>query len=168
MLRLRTKKDASGNWTSAGVTSSRGLTQKYGEYQVRLRIDKGIGVKGVALLWPAEGPWPPEIDFFELGNRNRDRNVVTVHHGTRADRKMIHRQYEADFTTWQTVGVIWTPTKLEFTLNGRVMETVTNGIPHVPMWLALQSNIGKYVTVDETTPSVVDYEIDWVRVYAHN
>jgi licheninase len=166
ILRLRTQKDAQGNWSAAGVSNYRSLVQTYGEYQVRLRIDKGKGVKGVALLWPT-GDWPPEVDFFEIASRERDVNVITVHHGTRENRKMIHRQYAADFTQWQTVGVRWSPGKLEFTLNGQVKEIVTNGVPDEPMWLALQSNIGTYVPVDSTTPPIVDYEIDWVRIYSH-
>ncbi len=166
-LVLRTERDAAGQWTSAGVSSARALTQQYGEYEVRLRIDKGVGIKGVALLWPSAGPWPPEVDFFEISNHDRTKNVITVHHGTAENRKMIHRDYGADFTQWQVVGVRWSPGKLEFTLNGSVMTVVESGVPEEPMWLGLQSNVGKFVTPDNRTPDVVDFEIDWVRAYAY-
>jgi beta-glucanase (GH16 family) len=166
VLTIRTKRESSGRWSAGGVTNARAFEQRYGEYQVRLRVDKGKGVKAVALLWPARGAWPPEIDFFEISNHHRDLNKITVHHGTQRDRKMIHAEYKADFTRWQTVGVRWTPTRMSFTLNGKVKRTISNGVPQERMWLALQSNIGKYVKVDARTPRVVDFQIDWVRIYS--
>jgi beta-glucanase (GH16 family) len=38
-------------------------------YEVRMRADLGQGVSIVALLWPVENVWPPEIDFVEDGGK---------------------------------------------------------------------------------------------------
>ena len=32
-----------------------------------MRADRGQGVSIIALLWPTNGDWPPEIDFVEDG-----------------------------------------------------------------------------------------------------
>jgi beta-glucanase (GH16 family) len=175
VLSLKTYRDPrfGGRWVSAGVSSARGLKQKYGKYEVRLRIDRGKGVAAVVLLWPVRNQWPPEIDFAEDGGATSGRRSLsaTLHYG--ADDTQIQRTAHADFTRWHTVGVEWTPGRLVYTLDGRRWAVVTH--PRVPaqaMELDLQSQAGtcgdRYTPCpDSTTPSSVDVQIDWVAVYAY-
>ena len=167
LLTLRTNRNADGSFTTAGISNAKANVQTYGEWQARVRADKGQGVKPVALLWPDSEVWPPEIDFFEVGKADRSENQVTVHHGTRDAHRMVHARYAADFTQWQTVGVRWLPGAVEFTLNGEVMRTITTGVPSEPMWLALQADVPftEPWAPDASTPARVDFQVDWVKVY---
>ncbi len=172
-LVLRSKKTSAG-WTTAGVSSARGLKQKYGKYEVRARLDRGYGLRSVMLLWPADTSWPPEVDFWEFSGRDplRTTNHLTSHWGTASSRKVEQKSYEADFTQWHTVGVEWTPTALRYTLDGRVMATMTGAaVPQERMWLGMQTNTGSCALSacpNASTPNVVDFEIDWVKVYRRN
>lgn len=165
-LTLRTTR-VGGKWKAAGVGGSRGVVQTYGKYEVRARFDAGYGVRAVALLWPTGSVWPPEVDFYEIASIDTQRrtNKLTLHHGP--GHQMEHAKYDADFTQWHTVGVEWTPGMLRYTMDGRVMATMSgSNVPSRPMWLALQSGItGISARPDARTPGVVDYEIDWVKVY---
>ncbi len=160
-------------WVSAGISSSRALRQTYGRYEVRFRFDAGFGVSAVGLLWPADEVWPPEIDFFEHGGSTQDRvrMTATLHHG--ADNRRIAKRVSADFTTWHTMGVQWTPGKLVYTIDGRRWATVRDAaVPAKPMVLDLQSQAGTCDQVwapcpDTSTPSRVDFEIAWVVAYAY-
>lgn len=165
VLTLRTTQVA-GNWKAAGVSNARGLSQTYGKYEVRARFDAGHGVRACGLLWPAWGGWPPEVDFLEIAANDpqRTENDVTNHYG--ATNRMEHGSYEADFTTWHTVGLEWTPDALVYTLDGEEKVRMTENVPDRPMWLALQSGItGLSARPSSLTPDVVDFDIDWVRVY---
>lgn len=165
MLVLREAKKASG-WCGAGVSSGRALKQQYGQYLVRMRFHKGYGVRAVALLWPIKH-WPPEVDFFETEARDGDRSstLIANHYGTR--NSIQHAKVTADFSQWHTVGVTWTPSALTYTLDGVVTAVHRGHVPHETMWLGMQTGIGgKHHRPDSRTPSVVDFDVDWVAVYA--
>jgi len=125
-------------WVTGGVSSSPSLVQAYGKYLVRLRVEAGTGIGHALLLTPADGSWPPEIDFSEDNGRTRDR--------TAGDAALRRRRQEGvqvtrvDLTQWHTLGVEWTPRMLRYTIDGRVWATVTGSeVPAVPMALAVQT-----------------------------
>jgi beta-glucanase (GH16 family) len=175
VLNLETYRDSrfGGRWVSGGVSSAPALQQRYGKYEVRLRMDSGKGVAAVALLWPSADQWPPEIDFAEDGGATNTRRDVsaTLHYG--ADDTQIQRTVHADFTRWHTVGVEWTPGRLSYTLDGRTWGVVRH--PQVPaqaMEMDLQSQAGTCGDAsapcpDSTTPARVNFQIDWVAAYAY-
>lgn len=165
MLILRETK-VNGVWCGAGVSGARLSVQKYGTYLVRSRLDKGYGVRAVALLWPTTG-WPPEVDFFETAatDANRTSTMLTNHYSP--SNLMQHAKVTADFTQWHTIGVTWTPSTLTFTLDGLPTAVMTRNVPATTMWPGLQTGIGNATHApNETTPPAVDYDIDWVAVYA--
>ena len=136
---------------------------------MRFRIDKGAGVAGIALLWPSDEPWPPEIDFAEDGGGNRTKTTATLHYG--ADNSQIQASVVADFSQWHTVGVEWTPGHLAYTLDGAVWATMDN--PNVPsglMEMDLQTQAGTCGDAwapcpDASTPAHVAMQVDWVVAY---
>jgi hypothetical protein len=158
-------------WVTGGVMSWGPSTTTYGKYEVRFRMDKGHGVKYALLLWPQSERWPVdgEIDFAEDGGGNRSGTTATLHYG--ASNSTIQRHLSADFSTWQTIGVEWTPGKLVYTLNGKPWSTLTGSmVPSTPMRLALQSEAGTCgdqwtPCPDATTPARVDLEVDWAVAY---
>jgi beta-glucanase (GH16 family) len=175
VLRLETYRDPAfgGRWVSGGVSSSYALKQTYGKYLVRFRVDGGVGVAAIVLLWPVADHWPPEIDFAENGGETsaRDEMSATLHYG--ADDSIIQRTVHADFTRWHTVGVEWTPGRLVYTLDGHPWSTVrSEHVPAEPMELDLQTQAGTcgnpYAPCpDSTTPPHVDMLVDWVVAYAY-
>jgi hypothetical protein len=171
MLDLQTYRDpALGNrWVSGGASSAPALRQLYGKYLVRFRIDKGVGVSGVLLLWPSNGGWPPEIDFGEDGGGDRSQSTATLHYGS-SDLQMA-QSVTADFSQWHTMGVEWTAGQLKFTLDGAVWGTMNSAhVPSIPMELDLQAQAGTCGDAwvpcpDATTATHVNMQIDWVVAY---
>lgn len=136
------------------------LPQVYGEYRIRARVDAGSG-HFVALLWKDGGGWPPEIDFFEGGNlyADRQRATQTLHYGP--DNAMIHTSALGDFTQWHTIGCIWEPGKLTYTLDGAVSGRVTSpNVPDAPMNLHLQT------AMKDGVPAPMSFQISRVRVWS--
>lgn len=174
-LRLETYRDPRfGNrWVSGGLSSSHAVKQRYGRYEVRFRMDRGVGVAGILLLWPVRDAWPPEIDFAETGGmrHGRDEMSATLHHG--AANHQIQRTVKSDFSRWHVMGVRWTPGQLVYTLDGRPWATVRSA--HVPaerMEFDMQTQAGTCgdhwaPCPDATTPRRVTMEVDWVRIYAY-
>jgi len=81
---------------------------------------------------------------------------------------MIHRSWPGDYRQWHLVGVEWTPTALKFTLDGVVVQTITERIPAQRMWLGLQSGLGSGSTApNSSTPPIVDMEVDYVEIYRY-
>lgn len=166
VLTLRTQ-PIGGQWHGAGVCAARATRQTYGKYEMRVRMDQGFGVRGTALLWPVAG-WPPEIDFFELESSNaaRTRNMLSNHYGS--TNSMQHAFVPGTYSAWHNVGVEWTRSAIRYTLDGRVVATMTGHVPHQQMWLAIQTGTGKAGGPNApraSTPRPVDLQVDWVRVY---
>lgn len=163
VLTLRTRK-MNGRWYGSGVCAARATRQTYGRYQIKVRMERGFGVRAVALLWPA-GTWPPEVDFYELESSDprRTRNMLTNHY--RPNNSMTHAFVKGDFTRWHVIGVEWTPGALRYTKDGRVVATMTHHVPHVPMWLGMQTGTGR--PGGRNYPhyaGTVDMKVDWVQV----
>ncbi len=121
-------------WVTGGVCQCQ-VANTYGAYFVRSRMT-GAGPTQVDLLWPSVG-WPPEIDFNETyGGVNY--SMATLHYTSQ--NLEIHQTVNVDMTKWHTWGVVWTPTSITYTLDGRAWATIQNPsiIPDVPMTLHIQ------------------------------
>ena len=159
-----------GRWATGGVSSSPGLVQIYGKYLVRFRFDAGVGIAHALVLTPADGTWPPEVDFSEDNGSSHRATLVTLHYRPR-DRK-ISGEEAVDLRQWHTLGVEWTTGLLRYTLDGRTWFTTANpAVPRVPMALAIQTQAwpcaGTWaVCPGRSTPRVVSLRVDWVVAYA--
>jgi beta-glucanase (GH16 family) len=160
-----------GRWATGGLSSSPGLVQTYGKYLVRLRLDPGIGVGHAALLMPADNSWPPEIDFSEDNGSGRTGTLATLHYG-KQDTHWDAFLGSVNLTQWHTLGVQWTPGKLQYTIDGRIWKTMAGSVvPALPMVLDLQTQTwpcsGTWGRCpNATTPRVVRMYVDWVVAYA--
>ena len=66
-----------------GVQRPRGFTQRFGRFEVKARIPKGLGAFPAAWLLPTEGGWPylgGEIDILEARD-GANEAYQTYHHG---------------------------------------------------------------------------------------
>jgi beta-glucanase (GH16 family) len=156
-----------GQWTSGGISMGRSLNQTYGAWSFRFRMDPGVGVKMCALLWPEQG-WPPEIDFAESSSSDANRQELssTLHYG--AGNTMIQHHLAVDYSTWHTMGVRWSPTRISYRIDGYRWATDTADIPDQPMHLGIQTTVGlsngNGQMPDSSTPAHVGLHIAWVHV----
>lgn len=168
-LTLKGYEDPStGKYATGGVGLwNTGQPITYGEVDVRFEADAGNGVALAFLLWPYDGQWPPEVDFAEDGGGDRQTTTATLHYGS--SNSQIQDSVSANFTTWQTIGVRWSPGELQYLLNGQVWATVTNvNVPSIPMVPCLQDQADPASAYSEgvTAPNVeTDIRIDWIHVY---
>ena len=162
---------------TGGLSSAKALEQTYGKYLVRMRMDAGRGVSWVALLWPADNRWPPEVDFGEdNGAGNRRLVYATQHFVTPAKLDtQVQVTTRADMTAWHTIGIEWSPGRLRYTLDGRVWATTSNAhVSSQPMVLDLQTQAWGCLgtrweqCADQTTPAEVDLHVDWVAAYTRS
>jgi hypothetical protein len=174
LLTLRGER-VDGRWVTGGV-SNYPVTQTYGKWEIRVRVDKGDEITYHFLLWPYSGQWPPEIDFLEDWGGDRSQASGFMHWVTPDGRDKTQRTLTADFSQWQTVGVEWLPGSVTFTLDGRPWGQITGpDVPSIPMWLGLQSQAGGCrKKIDAGVPGCpvvgqpdrADVQVDWVVVYA--
>lgn len=173
MVTLDIGKDSAYNnaWVGAGISQGRTLLQKYGEWDVRFRMTKGIGTAMCMLLTPKGGP-DTAVDFAEESpamGATRTEETSTLHYGS----VMVHNNVTSDFTQWHVIGVQWTPGKLVYTLDGKVWATTSSShVPDVPMHLSIQTESGPkgtvHVSPNSSTPDPVQLQIDWVQVYSYS
>jgi beta-glucanase (GH16 family) len=84
ILKLPAKMEADGSVTSAMIRSE--WTGRYGYFEARVRMPKGIGVFPAFWLNPDVGTdgvlsWPPEIDMFEFVNNGKEDTANMLHSG---------------------------------------------------------------------------------------
>lgn len=174
-LVLRGLRQPDGTYHTAGASLPH-LNLTYGRWRFRGRFDKGVGLKMCALLWPAEGFQPPEIDFAESRTEDAERTVMTATlHYPPVRNQMIHSQVSVDFSKWHTWGVTWLPGKINYTLDGRLWAQITDAkvgkvvVPTTPMHFGIQTTMGSPGTAkpDSSTPPEVSLHIDRVRVWEY-
>lgn len=172
-----------GGLNSAGKDVSGGLSTKlnltYGRWEARVRVDRGAGYNATMLLWPLSDRWPVdgEIDVSEINSANpQDGGGHFVHFGQNND--WLGQRYHVDMSQWHVLAVEWTPDRIVFSVDGNPTFTVlashvVNGaspVPHGPMHLALQNDVGCVDSMscrNASTPAQVTMHVDWVRAYRY-
>lgn len=166
LLQLTTSQDSNYNneWVAGGLCQC-GVSMTYGAYFVRSRLT-GAGPTAVELLWPVANVWPPEIDFNETGG-GASSTSATIHYSSANDQ--IQRTLNIDMTQWHTWGVIWTPSSVTYTVDGKVWATVTGAaaISNQAMTLDLQQQT--WCSSGWACPtSSQSMLVDWVAEYRSN
>lgn len=164
MLQLNTWQDPSFNneWVTGGLCQC-GVARTYGAYFVRSRVT-GAGPTAVELLWPVARVWPPEIDFSETGGTTT-ASSATLHFSSPT--QFVQSKLSIDMTQWHTWGVIWTPTSVVYTVDGKTWGVVntTADIPRQPMTLDIQQQT--WCASGWACPTQPEsLQVDWVAEYA--
>ena len=122
-------------------------------------------------LWmlPSDGStsgWLPEIDMYE--SINREANYYGTYHYSGNPGQFGPIAVPTDTTAWHTYGLDWTPDRLSWTLDGRVVATTTDTAAtqtHRMFLLVTFALGGSWPgNPDGTTPFPSQMQIDWVRV----
>lgn len=170
-LHLVTEKKPSGGrpYTSGAVTTIGKFSFLYGRVDIRAKLPTTEGLWPAAWLLPTTGtgPWysPYEIDLIEAwGSQPTTAHFFfhwrTGQHGCEVNGP----NFSADYHTYT---LIWTPTLVEWQVDGVTHCTATNDIPPTPMYLILSAAIdGKLESTNAKTVLPQSFDIDYVRVWS--
>jgi beta-glucanase (GH16 family) len=193
-LRSRVRDYGSQHYTSGRVDTSGKFAPVYGRFEIRAKLPAGKGLwpahwlypqdrnwemerlmalavtNGMEKLIPENRPWYSEIDIMEfLGHTN----VVygTLHYYTFEGEKKSSSgkiKGDADYTKdFHIYALEWKPDVMRWFVDGKLIHSTTNGIPHTPHYLILNTAVGGNWpgNPDKTTVFPQFHDIDYVRVY---
>ena len=194
-LRSRVRDFGSKHYTSGRLDTRGKFTPIYGRFEIRARLPGHKGLWPAHWLYPqnrdwgmeylmaeavASGkermipearPWYSEIDIMEfLGH---EPNVIygTLHYCSFDGQKKTSSgkwKGETDYTKdFHDYALEWEPQELRWYFDGHLIHATTNGIPHAPHYLILNTAVGGDWpgNPDDTTVFPQFHDVDYVRVY---
>ena len=179
-ITARAETIGSANYTSAKLKTKDLYEFKYGKVEARIKVPYGQG------LWPAfwmlganidQVSWPHcgELDLLE--HVNNENVVHGTHHYDNNGHVFLGGSVACDASEFQVYGIEWTPTTIQWSLNGNVYYTTNIGPGavskeefHEPFYLILNLAVGGNWpgSPDGTTSFPALMEVDYVRVYQNN
>ncbi|WP_294570640.1 glycoside hydrolase family 16 protein [uncultured Arthrobacter sp.] len=141
-------------------------SQTYGRYSVRFKADELKGFKLAWLLWPDSKQWPEdgEIDFPE---GDLSKTIYAALHGPGDDVTMLDQfRTKATFTSWHIATIEWSPDRVQFFLDGKLIGTSRSAIPDTPMHYILQTESCLTTCPHPDTRGHV--YVDWVAIWARD
>jgi beta-glucanase (GH16 family) len=129
---------------SGMVTSHPGFNFKYGYIQVIAHIPNNSGLWPALWLAASDLSWPPEVDLLEHWGPPKNTTGVFFHPSPKGTKPTVVRFRPGNlFKGWHTFGVRWTATQLSWYIDGKLIITVRQHIPHQKMYLV--ANVAHYV-----------------------
>jgi beta-glucanase (GH16 family) len=194
-LRSRVRDYGSQHYTSGRVDTKGKFAPVYGRFEIRAKLPGGKGLwpahwlfpqnrdwkieqlmteavkSGNERIIPEERPWYSEIDIMEYLGHETNILYGTLHYHTFIGEKKSSSgkwkgdvDYSKDFHVY---ALEWEPNEIRWFIDGQLLHSTTNGIPHAPHYLILNTAVGgKWPgDPDETTVFPQFHDIDYVRVY---
>lgn len=194
-LRSRVRDFGPQRYTSGRVDTSGKFAPTYGRFEIRARLPGGKGLwpahwlypqnrdwkmeyvmaeavaNGKERLIPEARPWYSEIDIMEFLGHEPTVVYGTLHYYTFDGQKKTSSgtwkgscDYTKDFHVY---ALEWEPHIMRWFIDGQQIHATTNGIPHTPHYLILNTAVGGAWpgNPDETTVFPQFHDIDYVRVY---
>jgi beta-glucanase (GH16 family) len=197
MLRLRSRVRDYGamKYTSGRVSTDGRFAPTYGRFEIRARLPGGKGIWPAHWLYPQDRdwrmeelmqkavddkresaipearPWYSEIDIMEFLGHETSVFYGTLHYRTFAgERKTSSATWKADFDFTKDFHVFaleWEPDAIRWYVDGKLLHTTVNGVPHTPHYIILNTAVGGAWpgNPDSTTVFPQFHDIDYVRVY---
>jgi Glycosyl hydrolases family 16 len=157
--------------TADGTTGGlkwRDHSQRYGQWDIRLRAARGSGCyHPVVLLWGTEGGAGVdnalgEIDIVEVWQRpERDRNAFSVHYGDGSE--FVGGDTAVDMTQWHTYHLVWQDSYLYTWIDDEPAYFSTDRLdvlPPGPMDLTIQ--LDWFPDEGATGDGTASMEVDWI------
>jgi hypothetical protein len=137
----------------------------YGRYSVRFKADSLAGFKTAWLMWPDSGIWPRdgEIDFPE---GDLARLIYGAVHYAKSDGgdAFDKRDSTLSYTSWHVATTEWSPSRVEFFLDGQSIGASTIGSPTTPMHFILQT---ESCLPDCPLPETAGHVyLDWIGIWS--
>lgn len=147
---------------SAAVVPKAMMNLRYGRYEERFRVIRAAeGYKSAHLLWPVVNDGCSEIDFPEL---EWTESISAFTHPRTCGRQDAFDTGEA-WTDWHTSVIEWTPGRVKYFLDGRLIGQSTRGVPDRPMSWIIQNEAA--LDGSQAAPgSWAQMDIDYVRGWA--
>lgn len=196
-LRLRSRERDYGSmrYTSGRVDTSGKFAPTYGRFEIRARLPGGQGLwpahwlypqnrdwameylmaeaiaNGKERLIPEHRPWYSEIDIMEFLGHEPTVVYGTLHYYTFDGQKRTSsgtRRGDADFTKgFHDFVLEWETNELRWFIDGKLLHSTTNGVPHTPHYLILNTAVGGTWPGNPNATTVFPqyHDIDYVRVY---
>ena len=194
-LRSRVRDYGAKHFTSGRVDTSGKFAPVYGKFEIRAKLPGGKGLWPAHWLYPQnrdwereyimaeavaagkersipeERPWYTEIDIMEFLGHETNIFYGTLHYYTFEGEKKsssVTWKSDTDYTKdFHVYGLEWEPDAMRWYLDGQLIYTGTNGIPHAPHYLILNTAVGGAWpgNPDSTTKFPQYHDIDYVRVY---
>lgn len=196
-LRIRSSKQDYGSqhYTSGRLDTKDKLAVTYGRFEIRGKLPVGQGLWPAYWLYPqnrdwqmeytmleavANGkeslipefrPWYTEIDIMEyLGHEPKVFYATFHYYSFKGVKKTSAEKYTADFAfneDFHTYVLEWEPDAIRWYIDGKLIHTATEGVPHTPHFLIINTAVGGSWpgNPDSTTVFPQYHDIDYVRVY---
>ncbi len=120
---------------------------------------------------PEERPWYTEIDIMEFLGHEPNVVYATLHYHTFDGQKQSSSgtlKGIVDFTKdFHIYTVEWDPDEIRWLVDGKMIHSTNDGIPHTPHYLILNTAVGGQWpgNPDGGTAFPQYHDIDYVRVY---
>lgn len=177
-------KNEGGLWTSARLKTQYKGSWTYGYIEVRAKLPKGRGTWPAIWMMPEfdkYGGWPRsgEIDIMEHVGYEQDVIHTTVHTASFNHKKNTQKTRYAPVKNvskkFHTYAVYWTPSSIEWLVDGETFFTFENSGNGIPEWpfdhpfylilnVAIGGSWGGQQGIDEKLKSA-EMLVDYVRVY---
>jgi len=134
--------------------------QTAGRYSIRMKSDEVDGYGVAVLLWSDENVWADgEVDFPEgaLGAPA----FLNVHCLQDPPEKCVQHETDASLADWHTYTIEWTPVRMSFLVDGKVIGTTTESIPVSRMHLVVQAGSNGGQPPRDADGSLL---IDWMTI----
>ena len=173
---------ASPNWgetyTSGVITTNHSFNQEYGYFEMRAELPSGAGMWPAFWLLPQQHVWPPELDALEgfgATNGNGEGGDTSFHNGLVTNDTANPNQGGWNstggvdlYTSYNTFGVQWTPTVINFFFNG--VEYASEATPsdfHQSMYMIANLAVGGNWAGTPEGESA-DLKIDYIRAFSND
>lgn len=164
-LHMKMWRGAAGSVHSAAVAPNAAQGVKYGKFIETFRVSHVTkGYKSAHLLWPSNGG--QNATSFEVDYPENEWDVpisAYVHYG--ASDRQVSFDTNAKWGSWHTTEIDWTPTKLSFYMDGKLVGSTTKGVPNIAMdWILQNESALNGESAAPNTSAQID--ISYVAVYS--
>ncbi len=195
-IRSQARKFGSMSYTSGRIDTRGKIMPVYGRFEIRAKLPGGKGVwpafwlypqnrdwqmemlmlqtvaAGNERLIPEERPWYTEIDIMEFLGHETGVVYGTHHYYTFDGQKKTSSgtlRSQTDFTKdFHIYTLDWEPDSIRWYIDGQLIHTCTEGVPHAPHYLIINTAVGGSWpgNPDSTTVFPQYLDIDYVRLYS--
>lgn len=160
-------------YTSGMVITHEKFSFQYGYVEARIKVPAGQGLWPALWLLPEDEDWPPEIDIHEVLGNTPSTIHTTLHYTTDGENHFSSGSSwkGPDFSAgFHTIGLLWEPHLIAWTIDGVERFAVTENIPQEPFYLLANLAVGGDWpgSPDAYTIFPSYYEIDYIRIYENN
>ncbi|HEC44610.1 MAG TPA: glycosyl hydrolase family protein [Bacteroides sp.] len=149
------------DYTSGLISTGKSFRQQYGRVRAKIRMS-GAPVRQA--MWMASDKILPHVDVAKV---EKGKIFYGNFWGNIAEKGGVHKKvvkkgagkFTSDFFIYS---IEWSPEKIVWKINEKVVLTQTKGIPQDPLYLVFSSGVSNGIG-DHQLPATM--EVDWVRIY---